>query len=175
MVEGVGAGNPSEKPPNRRRLVGRIYRTDLDDCLLGDADPDLDLLHRESARSALSLHFCFPVPLTPNPCGRLLALSSTVAFAPTVPAVVGAKVRVMVHFPLGGTWPVQVVNSENSLDPLRPTPLKVMLWPPFFFAVLVRVTTLVLVLPIFTLPKFTEVGETLTVAATVGAGVGAGV
>jgi hypothetical protein len=98
--------------------------------------------------------YYFPVPVTPIECGLLLALLLIVTVVLSVPAVVGAKPNVTVHLPFGATAPVQLVTSENSLDPVILPPPKVTVEPPFFGAVLVSVTTFTLLRPTFTFPKF---------------------
>ena len=93
----------------------------------------------------------------------------------TAPGEVGAKPTVTEHFPLGPTWPLQLVETENSLDPETLPPLKVIVAPPFFCAVLVKVTALTLLLPTLTVPKLKKPLETATTADTLGVGVGVGV
>lgn len=86
--------------------------------------------------------------------GLLIALLLTVIVALAPPAEVGAKKTITLHFPLGPTGPLQLVVPPNSLDPPIDALLKVIVAPPFFLAVLVRVMTLVLLLPTLVLPKF---------------------
>ena len=84
----------------------------------------------------------------------LLALPLIVIVALAAPGEYGAKPTVKEHLPLGPTWPLQLVEAANSLDPEKVLPLKVIVAPPFFFAVLVKVTALTLLLPTLTEPKF---------------------
>ena len=86
--------------------------------------------------------------------GLLLALLLTVIVALAPPAEVGAKKTITLHFPLGATKPLQLVLPPNSLDPAIDVPLKMIVAPPFFLAVLVKVMTLVLLFPTLTLAKF---------------------
>jgi hypothetical protein len=99
----------------------------------------------------------------------------TVALA--APAKEGAKTTLTEHLPFGPTCPLQVVETENSSDPKRVPPLKVTVAPPFLGAVLVKPTTLTLLRPTLTVPKFKKLVETFTTADTRGVGVaiGAGV
>ena len=80
----------------------------------------------------------------------------TVIVAPAPPADVGAKNTVTLQLPLGPTKPLQLVSSPNSLDPASDALLKLIVAPPFFLAVLVKVMTLVLLFPTLTFPKFKE-------------------
>ena len=86
--------------------------------------------------------------------GLLLALLLTVIVARAPPAEVGAKKTITLQFPLGPAKPVQLVEPPNSLDPAIDAPLKVIVAPPFFLAVFVKVITLVLLFPTLTVPKF---------------------
>lgn len=61
---------------------------------------------------------CRPVPETLIVCGLLLALSTMFTVAVCFPAVVGAKVTVIVHCPLAGMLLPQVLTSVNAVDPL---------------------------------------------------------
>lgn len=106
----------------------------------------------------------------------LLALLLTVSSAACVPGALGLKVTRTVHLPFGGIGPTQLVVLEKSEPFSMMVPLlNVTVAPPFLAAVLVNVTTLVLLEPTLTLPKFTEAGEIFTTAATVGVGVAVGV
>jgi hypothetical protein len=88
--------------------------------------------------------------------GLLLALLLTVIVEAAPPTDVGAKKTITLHLPLGPSKPLQLVVPPNSLDPAIDAPLKVIVAPPFFLAVLVKVMTLVLLFPTLTLPKFSE-------------------
>jgi hypothetical protein len=109
------------------------------------------MLHADDA-----LLIYFPVPVTEKIVGLLLALLLTVTVAPAAPTDLGTKTTITLHVPLGPTGPLQLVLPPNSLDPAIDAPLKVIVAPPFFFAVLVTVITLVLVFGNLTLPKFSE-------------------
>jgi hypothetical protein len=85
--------------------------------------------------------------------GLLLALLLTVMVAPAPPTDAGAKKTITLHFPLGPTNPEQLVEPPNSLDPAIDAPLKVIVAPPFFLAVFLKVMTLVLLFPTLTWPK----------------------
>jgi hypothetical protein len=98
---------------------------------------------------------------------------ATVALA--APGTIGAKPIVAEHLPFGPTGPLQLVAAENSFDPEMLAPAKVTVAPPFLFAVLVSITILTLCFPIFTLPKFTELPETLRMTGTLGTEVAFGV
>jgi hypothetical protein len=89
----------------------------------------------------------------------------------TAPGTVGAKPIPTEHLPFGPTEPSQLVEAENSFDPATVAPAKVTAVSVFFFAVLVSSTTLLLLFPTLTMPKFTELRETETTADTLGAGV----
>jgi hypothetical protein len=91
------------------------------------------------------------------------------------PGEVGANLTVTEHFPVGATCPLQLVEAKNSLGPEMLSPLKVTVAPPFFFAVLLSVTPLTLLLPTLTVPRFKELLETRTTAGTLGVGVAVGV
>ena len=104
----------------------------------------------------------------------MLALPLIVIVALAAPGEVGAKPTVKEHLPLGPTWPLQLVEAENSLDPEKDPPLKVTVAPPFFMAVLVKFTALTLLLPTLTVPKFTKLVEARTIAGTLGIGVAVG-
>jgi hypothetical protein len=111
------------------------------------------------------------VPFTPIVCGLLLAFPFTVTVALTAPWIVGAKPILTEHLPLGPTKPLQLVEAENSFDPATVAPSKVTAVPVFLFAVLISFTTLLLLFPILTVPKFIELRDVETTADTLGAGV----
>ena len=115
----------------------------------------------------------FPSP--PITWGLLLALPLIVTVAFAAPGEEGAKPTVTEQVPFGLTCPLQVVEIENSRDPEMLPPLKVTFDRPFFGAVLVKRTTLILPRPTLTEPKFNELVETLTTADTRGVGVAVGV
>ena len=66
---------------------------------------------------------------------------------------------------------MQLVEAENSFDPETAAPAKVTAVPVFFFAVLVSFTTLLLLFPTITVPKFIELRDIETAADTFGSGV----
>jgi hypothetical protein len=105
----------------------------------------------------------------------LLALPLIVIVALAGPGKVGAKPTVTEHRPFGPTWPLQLVEAENSTDPETLPRLKVTAAPLFFFAVLVSIKPFTLLLPTLTLSKFKELLETRTIAGTLCVGVGLGV
>lgn len=105
----------------------------------------------------------------------MLALPLIVMVALTAPGENGLKPTTKEHFPFGPSCPLQVVAAENSLEPAMLPPLKVTGTPLFFFAVLVSVMLLTLLLPTRTRPKFRKLLETSTSAGTLGVGVGVGV
>jgi hypothetical protein len=107
--------------------------------------------------------------------GLLLALLLIVTVALATPGDDGVKPTITEHFPFGPTGPLQVVVPENSLEPAMLPPPKVTEAPPFFFAVLVSVAPLTLLLPTRTVPKLKKLLETCTSAGTLGVGVGVGV
>jgi len=113
----------------------------------------------------------FPVPVTPIVCGLLLAFPLTVTVALTGPGTVGAKPIPTEHLPFGPTEPSQLVEVENSFDPATVAPAKVTAVPVFFFAILVSLTTRLLLFPTLTVPKLTELRDIETTADTLGAGV----
>jgi hypothetical protein len=95
----------------------------------------------------------------------------TITVALTAPGTVGAKPIPTEHLPFGPTEPSQLVEAENSFDPATVAPAKVTTVSVFFFAVLVSFTTLLLLFPTLTVPKFTELRDIETTADTLGAGV----
>jgi hypothetical protein len=107
--------------------------------------------------------------------GLLLALPLIVIVALAVPGEEGAKPTVTEHLPFGPTGSLQLVDAENSFEPEMLAPLKVMVAPPFFCAVLVKIMALTLLLPTRTVPKFKKPFETFTTADTLGVGVAVGV
>jgi len=106
------------------------------------------------------------VPFTPIVCGLFPAFPLTVTVALTAPGTAGAKAILTEHLPLGPTEPSQLVEAENSFDPATVAPAKVTAVPVFFFAVLVSATTLLLLFPTSTVPKFTELRDIETTADT---------
>ena len=101
----------------------------------------------------------------------MLAFPLTVTVALTAPGTVGAKPISTEHFCFGPIEPSQLVEAENSFDPLTVAPARITAIPVFFFAVLVSVTTRFLLFPTLTVPKFTELRDIETTADTLGAGV----
>ena len=78
------------------------------------------------------------------------------------PGEEGENPTVREHVRFGATCRLQVVETENSPEPETLPPSNVTVAPLFFGAVLVRRTTLTLLRPTLTMPKFNELAETFT-------------